>query len=572
MIGALIYLLTCSMKNRLVVRLKKLQQVKYLVSVLAGLGYIGFLIWSQKSLDRTWPSVGPGLPAGELHGATEVGFGVILLVATLAPWIFPNNRTILFNDAEILHLFPAPIRRNTLFNYRIIKAQAGILFAALISAVIFGRGGIFPRAGYLFVTVWTVYVVLFLYRIAVILVRKRLQEAGISGKRYWQRVTGPLLAAVILVAAWTGSLINPPAMTNLPYRTYFANWLTGVAESGPSRYVLFPFRMMVRPALASDMYYFLESLAPVIVLAALLYASIQYKSIWLLDAAPRFKMEPRKLRQPLDCKPRKPLFRLSPHGMAFVAIYWKNLASSGFGNTRYVVPVLGGITILLILVAVMLGEGVASFIGAASSAIGFFFAVFGPVIFRDDLRTDLENIDLLKTYPVRGRGIILGEVLAPGTLLAMLEWACILIAAVTIPAFVGFPLEIMDQIFIGFGALVLLPCLSFMGILIQNAAVLILPGWVQVGRKQPQGVEAIGQRLLSSLASLLFLLVAALPAALFFFATVVGGYGIIGTAIVPLASLAAALALCVEAGLVLVWLGGCFDRFDPSREMPAGLP
>ena len=81
----------------------------------------------------------------------------------------------------------------------------------------------------------------------------------------------------------------------------------------------------------------------------------------------------------------------------------------------------------------------------------------------------------------------------------------------------------------------------------------------------------MGQRLISSLATLLFLLIAASPAALLFLAIVRAGYGILGTAIIPLASLMAALVLLVESGLAIFLLGSQFERLDASKEYNTAL-
>jgi len=148
--------------------------------------------------------------------------------------------------------------------------------------------------------------------------------------------------------------------------------------------------------------------------------------------------------------------------------------------------------------------------------------------------------------------------------LAILQWAMLLVAAGMLPSLGEHPLTIAQRIYIAIGAALLMPCLSFIGILVQNATVLLLPGWIQLGKEHQRGVEAMGQRLISSLATILALLIAAVPAALLFLATWAAGYWLIGTAVFPIASLVAALGLLVEGALGVLWLGRLFERFDPS--------
>jgi hypothetical protein len=53
----------------------------------------------------------------------------------------------------------------------------------------------------------------------------------------------------------------------------------------------------------------------------------------------------------------------------------------------------------------------------------------GPQIARQDLRSDLPNADLLKTFPIEGWRLALGELLAPTAILTSILWVTILVAA-----------------------------------------------------------------------------------------------------------------------------------------------
>jgi hypothetical protein len=206
-------------------------------------------------------------------------------------------------------------------------------------------------------------------------------------------------------------------------------------------------------------------------------------------------------------------------------------------------------------------------IGWMAVGISGFLTLMGPILFRDDLRTDLRNVDLLKSYPVPGWGIVLGEVLGPATVLAIFQWVLVLLAAGLLPGMETRALSVSGRIYVAIGAALLLPCFGFIGILVQNAAVLLLPGWVQLGKEHQRGVEAMGQRLITGVATAVSLLIAAVPAALLFGAMWFAGYRLIGLAVVPFASMLAAFGLLAEAAIGIVWLGRLFDRFDTSREI-----
>jgi hypothetical protein len=123
---------------------------------------------------------------------------------------------------------------------------------------------------------------------------------------------------------------------------------------------------------------------------------------------------------------------------------------------------------------------------------------------------------------------------------------------------------------LGAGAAVVLPALNLISFIIPNAAVLLFPSWFQTGKDAPHGVEATGQRLIFALGQFLAFIVALIPAAAvftgFFFLLKFLTNAVLA---VPVASVAAALVLALEAGLGVMLLGWLFGRFDVSAEQTA---
>ena len=105
-------------------------------------------------------------------------------------------------------------------------------------------------------------------------------------------------------------------------------------------YLLLPFRALLRPALAQDGTSFLLSLVRLLGLLALAYlwvirsdASFEEAALERSEKAAQ-RLEARKpglaLAQALRSRRvRRPPFPLEPEGLPFVAIFWKNLISSG---------------------------------------------------------------------------------------------------------------------------------------------------------------------------------------------------------------------------------------------------
>jgi ABC-2 type transport system permease protein len=574
--SAFLFLLTHSLKNRVSARVRRLRNPKYLLSAFAGLAYLYFAFLHSSLLRRPqMPQTAMTLDPG-MQGLVELLFAFILAGAVIFQYFFANARTPLFNGAEVQFLFPAPVSRGSLLNYRLAKAQTGIFFGSLISLLVFARGRVFPNTFFLLITVWGVYLFLFLYRIAVLRGKENGAHPG-HPRRVTRRWVGAgiLLTVVFLIASARWFYPSPPMLSQLTAENLLG-WLKTVTASGPVFYVLLPFRLLIRPAFAANPSDFLLELAPVFVASAALYAGIRRsnacfeKSVLgqsgIEENTGPFSGSMAQWRK--TGKPRRPPFHLRPDGFAPIGIYWKNLSLGRGLSMRGALLGLVALTILSALLIGAAGEQAPLIIGSICAAMAGFLALMGPILFRDDLRTDLQNIALLKTYPVPGWGIVLGEVLGPTTVLAVLQSALVLLAACILPSIEGQPWTASQRIYVGAGVAILLPCLSFIGILVQNAAVLLLPGWIPVGRDHPRGVEAMGQRLISSLATILTILIAAVPAALLFLVTGFAGYRFIGLAIVPMASFVAAAGLLVEGAIVIFWLGRLFEKFDPSNLIP----
>ena len=174
---------------------------------------------------------------------------------------------------------------------------------------------------------------------------------------------------------------------------------------------------------------------------------------------------------------------------------------------------------------------------------------------RLDFRNDLPLADILKTFPMRGWQIALGEILAPVAILAVVQWVLLAVGAGLV-----FCLPVKQEalfLAIAFGAAFLLPVLDL----------LLFPSWIQAGRDSPRGIEATGQRLIFALGQMFVLLLALLPAAAAFVGVFFLLYFAFGpAAAVPVAAFAATMVLAAEAGLGVMLLGKLFERFDVTEE------
>src|SRR5690349_13269997 len=249
MIGALIYLQAQSLKNRLRARLRRLKKPKYLAGAVVGAAYFYFFFFRHFFAARrpTTDVTSETLVLFELLGALVL-FGMVL-----SGWIFPHERAALaFSEAEIAFLFPAPVTRRTLIHFKLLRSQMAILFTTLLLTLItrrFGGGGAaWIRAfGW-----WLILSTLNLHTLAASFARTRLLERGISN---WRRRAVLLSAATVLAVAaslWVWNNVPAPQASDFVNLETMKYYFRHALESGPASYVLYPFRMVVRPYLATD--------------------------------------------------------------------------------------------------------------------------------------------------------------------------------------------------------------------------------------------------------------------------------------------------------------------------------
>ena len=199
------------------------------------------------------------------------------------------------------------------------------------------------------------------------------------------------------------------------------------------------------------------------------------------------------------------------------------------------------------------------------------FAV--PMLMRRQVQLMLERLDVIKTYPLRGWQVVLGEMLAPIVLITAIEW--LLLALVAVAAGALSRQLAATALLTGLGGVgigLLVPPVAGLMVGIPFAATLFFPGWMSAVN-QPRGMDVMGQRLIFAGGYLLVLLVALLPAALAaavpYLPRPLAGGGEWRAALLA-AAIAASLVLPGELAGVVWWLGGRYERFDLSTELPQG--
>ena len=266
-----------------------------------------------------------------------------------------------------------------------------------------------------------------------------------------------------------------------------------------------------------------------------------------------------------------PLFRLAPTGWTGGAIMWKNIVAVGRVQRLKRLA----ITTLLLIVVFMaaMGNKRESWAGLVSGLLAGWAGVllaFGPLWVRNDLRSDLEYADLLRSYPVAGATVVRAEAASSALVLTAAQLGLLALAlaaslGTTVPG-----LGDGAKLLLFAGAVLVLPAVNLMGMLIQNGIALLFPAWVTLGPRRPTGVEALGQTMLATPPFVLALVLALIPPAAVGYAAgallnPVLGFGSYGAAIVLFLT-----GVALEAFLISEWLGTAYERLDPSTVELAG--
>jgi len=371
-----------------------------------------------------------------------------------------------------------------------------------------------------------------------------------------------------------------PALENPADWKAWRDYLQQLLASPPLSYLLYPFRLVLGPYLASSTLEFAKAFLFAVGIILLHYAWVVRSNVAFEEASVAFsqkyaeKIAAARAGRALDVPPKKPVrapFRLAPTGFAPVALFWKNLISV---QTWFRGRTLAMVVLPLFVFGIFMSlnaehtSGVLTLSVLMLAGMCFIWSLLlGAQLVRCDFRRDLPALDVLKVLPLRGWQIVVGEVLAPAVILTAVQWLILLLLGVLLH-FAG-PGAKLPPIPVPwfFAAAFISPFWNGLALLIPNAAVLWFPGWFQSRPDAPHGIEVTGQRLLLVLGQFFVIGVTIVPAVLAFAAGFVPLQFAGAEAIAPLVgALGAAVVLSAEIALGVWLVGKLFDRFDLAAE------
>jgi hypothetical protein len=566
MTGALLYLLLCTARNRVLRQLRRAREPRYAVAIMVGLAYLWLVL-----LRRGRPDPLAGAATGD---AALLAASVALALVVASWWLFSGDRSALtFTPAEVQFLFPAPVSRRRLIEYKLLHAQLVIVVSTVIWVALLMRG----TAGSLWlrgISLWVLFSTLHLHRVGAALVRTSAWEQGVTGLR---RNAVPLLVVSAALVATVWSVIDAlPALRTALAGGNVAQAIGDVLRGPVMSVVLMPFRLVVAPTFSRTPGEWLRAMVPAIAVMIAHYPWVLRSDVAFEEGAAEAAAKRaevlaarREWRAPQRAAGRAVWFRipLAPRGWPTGALLWKNVIAfvrTVSLATLIVLLVLAASAFALVASVFPEVEGAAQFVGILALSFTGLLVLLGPLWIRNDLRQDLLKLEVLRSYPLSGAEVVRAEV--AGSVLTLTAMQFVLVA-VAFVAFVGGGaggLSFSDRVALFVAVVLALPVVNAVGLTIQNAAALLFPAWVRLGDVRPSGVEAMGQSLLTVTATLMLAaLILLVPAALGGGLSALMFRGLGMWALLP-GVIVGVGAVLAELSLIVGWLGRVFERTEPS--------
>jgi ABC-2 type transport system permease protein len=414
MIRASLYIILCSARNRIRLRLRRLKEPRYLFGTIAAAAYLYFTIFARlfgrgtriQGRRRASPPAPVSFEMLSAAGPTIVG--LVLLIMMVAGWLFPADAGLLdFSAAETQILFPAPVSRRALIVHRLMRSQLGLLFAAIVPALFFSSASGLSRARFA-LSMWVIFATMRVHFTGISLARASLALPGADVRRRQWGALAVVLAALAIVghAVWRSFAGQP-----LTGAGDAAERIGEVGATGAAHWILWPFMALARPLFAPWPGPYLLALTAA---AAVLALNV----VWVLSSDASFQeaaaqAEDRRAEVKLHSRPvvraRTPGWRLAPKGRPETVFAWKSAmqllrSTTGAAVARYIIP-LAGVTIAATsgLAAATRATGVATIGGLVALAVAAFTIVLGPQLVRSDLREDLLHLDRIRARSLGSR-------------------------------------------------------------------------------------------------------------------------------------------------------------------------
>ncbi|HWS72702.1 MAG TPA: putative ABC exporter domain-containing protein, partial [Thermoanaerobaculia bacterium] len=320
-----------SFKNRIVVRIKRLRNPRYLVSTIVGLGYFWFMFLRRSHVSISKLAATGGFHVGEL-GRDVASLAIFALL--LFVWALPQQSGgVELSEAEIGFLFTAPLSRAQLLLYKLFRSIPPLLFSVFFMTL-FG----FRQAKLIGLLIG--FAVLTVYMMMVGQARARLKVAGI----------GFLVRAVLVLATATGigwlflHELGGAAQLHAALGALSAGKAQPAVDAAAApfhqpflRTLLFIPRLFATALFPTTTLQLFVSIVALLVFGYICFllatrVSVSFEEASMAVSKKRvernLRMQGRRAGRSFMIQSMPPPFRLSPLGPPEVAIVWKNVTAA----------------------------------------------------------------------------------------------------------------------------------------------------------------------------------------------------------------------------------------------------
>ncbi|MEA2326186.1 MAG: hypothetical protein QOE68_1145 [Thermoanaerobaculia bacterium] len=574
MIGTFLTVAFLTLKNRILQRVRRLREPRYLIGAIAGAAYFYFM-FLRRSM-----GAGRGL---KFLGTMNISplvidcASVVALLLMVLAWALPaDSGGLEFSETEIAFLFPAPLRRRDILLYKIVRAQPQAMFSALIMTVLgWWRNG-------LFIGVWAAISVLSVYFTMVSLGRARLRlmhvgflarlagVATIVAGLYW--LAKSQIGTIDFAALKTGPAVFKALAAAAPFHQPLV------------RTILFIPRLIASAAIPASLGMLAISVPAVLALGVVFFfiaagLNVSFEEASIAVSQKKAARQQRAVGQRSGTSVlfrRAPApFKLGETGPIETAVVWKNMIALMRNSIAWVVVFAA---IMAFMLAMALWSHQTRFytaIGASLIAMSCVFPLFAPNVFTNDLRLDMPRLEVLKSYPITGERLIAAEIAAPLLVISILEMLFATSASIMmgmgdvnkLTKFVATPQFIVAVL------LLTLPVCAVQ-LVIRNAIPVLFPAWAMRSKDEPRGFVMMGQRLVTMAGNLFVLAMALIPAAVVFLPSLWIAFKFFSgnPAFVAVAAMPAVAVLLAEVWMGIKALGAQFEKLDITNESDMSAP
>jgi hypothetical protein len=549
------------------------KQPRYAVGLLVGVAYFAWLGWILLRPEE-------GGSEGPLPGELARTLAPLLLAAFATGW-WVSGRThmaLAFSPPEVQFLFQGPLSRRTLLNFRLVRAQLSMLPICILFGLAFGSIFSLPPP-LTFLGLWLLFSTAHLHQVASGLIRSSWSDQGGAGlRRQWLPMAALAGAAAGMAWAFWPLLREIRDLTSMEEFL----WLLQGAMGHPAALaILFPFQVAVGPLVSAEISEWFLAMAGGLALLAAHYLWVVRTDAAFEEVAAEAGVELQAITAAFregrlgafqasrEKRLPRPWFRLSPTGHPAVGLFWKNLTAftraTGLTQALAILATFLGFWVILLYVAEGPREASLGAMALPGMLAGFSL-LMGPLFLRNDLRTDLQRLEILRTLPLKGRDVVAAEVAASGASLTLVS-GFFLVVAYFFFMVAEVPVPHWWWPWAAFGlTLLVLPLLACLATGLQNVMAVTFPAWTSMGPTQSQGVDQTGNMMVSLLITGLLLLFGLLAPLTF---GVVAAFRLFSTmgvwAVIP-GLVGIWVVLVGEVILLVVLLGEAYDEMDPSVE------